>query len=242
MNEAVLAALKLVQGPVFRFAFALMMLGMLRALLLALSDTTAAYLTSTDRTLFWRKLRMRLLWLTFPSVVLRRIEPGGSRLMYAYHLGLCLTSLVFRLTAVIVPAFMVEHVYLWERGLGLTWQTLRPATADVLSLITIAAGLLLFLGRLYSPVLRRIEPGWSFLKPLLLIVPFITGVLAMHPTWSPIDYHVVLLMHVLSAALVFVMVPFARMLTCIHTRLTDVIPEAAWDGDAAVPAAAGARE
>jgi len=32
------------------------------------------------------------------------------------------------------------------------------------------------------------EPGWTFFKPLILLMPFVTGFLAMHPTWNPIDY------------------------------------------------------
>ncbi len=228
MSETIQLMLDFAEGPVFRFAFALMVLGALRAVLVGLSDTVAAYVTHEDRRVFWHKFRLRVLWLTFPSFLLRRARPRCRGAMFAYHVGLCFTSLVFRFSAILVPAFMVEHVHLWERGLGVAWGTLPPGIADGLSLVTILAGLVLFLGRLYSPALREIEPPWSFLKPLLLILPFVTGMLAMHPTWSPVDYHVVRLLHALSAAVVFVMIPFARMLTCMHTPLTRVLPEAEW--------------
>lgn len=228
MNENVLLLLDFAQGPLFRCAFALMMLGLSRNIALAISDVVAAYLTIEDKPVFWRRLRQHAWWFFFPCVVLRAARPGGGTRMFVYHAGLCVVSLIFRGAAILVPVFMVAHVYLWERGVGVAWPTMPVGLADTLSLVTIAAGLVLFLGKLYSPVLRKIEPGWSFLKPLILILPFATGVLAMHPTWSPIDYHLMLLIHALSAALVFVMVPFARMLACMNTPLEKIVPEAVW--------------
>lgn len=245
MNESVHLLLDLAEGPLFRLAFALMILGSLRAIGLGASDVVAAYLTIPDRRVFWRKLRLRVLWLTFPYFVLRQAYPGGSSGMHAYHFGICFTSVVFRITAVVVPVFMIGHVYLWERSFGLAWGTLPATIADVLTLVTIITGLALFLGRLYSPIFREIEPPWSFVKPLLLVLPFASGLLAMHPTWSPIDYYAVCLIHVCSAALVFVAIPFARLLTCMHTPLNDVVPEARWlppAGSATGPVAAGTSE
>lgn len=241
MNETTLFLLDLAEGPIFRFAFALMILGLLRQMILSLSDAAAAYLTMEDRQAFRQKLRMRIGWFFFPSVVLRRHRPGGSTGMYVYHLCICCLSLVFRFTAILLPAFMAAHVYLWEQGFGIAWPALPAMIADVLSGVVIVSGALLFLARLYSPMLRKMEPAWSFLKPLILLVPFVSGALAMHPELSPISYHAMRLVHVLSAAVVFVMVPFTRMLSCVHTPLTRALPEASWQAEPqAAPAAAGA--
>jgi len=215
----------------------LMLLGLGRLLVLSASDAVAAYLTTPNHADFWHKARQRVLWLTFPSLVLRRARPGMSNGTFAYPLCLCGLSLVVRAGAVLVPAFMAAHVYLWKRGLGLPyWPALPKQVADVLAIVTIVGGFALLLGRIYSPLLRRMEPAWSFVKPLILIIPFLTGFLSMRPAWSPIDYHVVMLLHVLSASLVFVMIPFARLLACNHTPLTVAVPEARWD---ALPAPGG---
>jgi hypothetical protein len=80
----------------------------------------------------------------------------------------------------------------------------------------------------YSRPLQQLEPAWAFFKPLLLLLPFATGVLAMHPRWAPLDYHVLMLAHVLSACLVLALLPFARLFR-LHVRLTRVLPEAAWE-------------
>lgn len=211
----------------FRAAFALLVLGVLRNLILAASDIIAAYVSVSDKREFRQKLRWRLLWGIAPSVVLQQHRPT-TRGMFAYHLTLCCLSLIMRIGAILVPAFMVAHVYLWERGLGISWPALPGDIADALAVITIIAGSLLFLGRLYSPTLRNIEPVWSFFKPLILILPFASGFLAMHPLMSPFDYHFVMLIHVLSACAVFVLIPFGRLMSCMHVRVTDLIPEADW--------------
>lgn len=229
MNTDVSAALEFVQGPVFRFAFALMLLGFLRIVLIASTEWAAAWLVANDRTTVRAKLVRRLLWLVMPHLLLRQVWTGGFG-WSLYHLGLTFFSFVFRVGAVIVPAFMVAHVYLWERGLGISWPALPPGMGDAISVVTILAGVVVFLGRLYSPLLRKTEPAWSFLTPLILILPFITGVLAMHPTWSPIRYQVMLLMHVLSACLVFILLPFARLLSFMHCPIVRWVPEAAWRG------------
>lgn len=221
-------ALRVAQGPLFRFAFALAVLGLVRLALLCLSGIVAAYVTDRERAVFWRKTRQHALWWVFPSVVANQARRFRSQALYVYHLGLDGVAFLFRALVVILPTFMVAHVYLWERALEVSWPALPGAVADVLSVITIVCGVTLFLGRIYSPVLRAIEPLWSFFKPLLLLVPFLTGTLACHPTWSPLDYHVMLLMHVLSAAAVLALLPFARLLSSVHTRLTTLVPEAAW--------------
>lgn len=235
MSESIERMLEFAQGPLFRFSFALMILGAVRWVMVSALRASGEYLTAREKSSFWAKVRLRVLWNTFPSVVMRRENPGVRPTTYAYHLALCVLSLVFRFTAIVVPAFMVEHVMLWDRSLGLSARgfpvsriTLPSAIADVLSILAIVVGLALFLGRLYSPILRRMEPPWAFLKPLILVLPFATGVLAMHPQYSPFSYHVVMLIHVVSAAAVFVMIPFGRMLSCVHTPLTQVVPAAAW--------------
>lgn len=235
-------ALRFAEGPLFRCTFVLMVLGVARAALLETFEMLGAYTDPALRPTFWAKVRIRLLWIAAPSIVLKRHWPGQTAPLFAYHFTLSLLSVILRLGTILVPTFMLAHVYLWERAFGVRWPALAGHLADILAIITITAGFLYFLGRLYSPTARRLEPGWSFIKPLLLILPFATGFLAMHPLWSPVDYYVVRLLHVLSACLVFVMVPFGRILLGLHTPLTRVVPAAKWDAEPdAVLAAAPAR-
>ncbi len=227
MNSDITSALDFVQGPVFRFAFALMMLGLLRLAIINSTEAISAYLATDDRQTVRHKVWMRLVWFLVPHKLLRQKLPL-SREWSAYHYALAICSVVFRLGAIIVPCFMVAHVYLWERALGISWPALPARVGDTIAFVTIGTGSMVFLGRLYSPLLRKTEPPPSFLAPLLLILPFCTGVLAMHPTWSPISYPVMLLLHVLSACAVFALLPFTGLLSFMHCRITKWVPQASW--------------
>ncbi len=232
MNDPVLTALNLVQGPVFRFALALAVFGFLRLLLLGGSDALAAYIAERDRQALWHKVRLRLIWVAFPTMTLYRTGYLVTPWQVLYHVFFSCVSLVFRVCSIVVPIFMVAHVHLWERALGISWPAFPGMLADSLSYLTIITGFVLFLGRVYSPVVRRIERPWSFLRPLVVLLPFVTGVLAMHPTWVPVDYHVMLLLHVLCGSLVLALLPFARLLSSLQVRLDKIQPEARWQPEA----------
>lgn len=235
MNDPVLVALNIAEGPVFRFALALAIFGLLRNAALTISDAVAAYLAERNREALWHKIHMRLLWVTFPTLVFYRAGylPTGGR--FLYHVFFSTVSLVFRVCAIVVPIFMVAHVYLWKRVLGdFPFPTFPGTLADTLSIVVLITGLLLFLGRVYSPTLRKLEPAWAFFKPLILLLPFVFGVLAMHPAWSPFDYHLTMLAHVLTASVVLAILPFARLFS-LHVKLTTILPEVAWNPEEVPP-------
>jgi hypothetical protein len=227
LGTPALYVLDTASGPVFRFAFALLALGLARRWLFNVSNAIGGYVTE-PRDAFWTRLRLRCWWFACPAVVLHVARPEPTRARYVYHVLLSLVALVFRACVIIVPMFLAAHVYLWERWLGVSWPALPGWLADRLTLTTIVAGVVLFLGRLYSPTLRKLDPSWSFVTPLLVLVPFITGILAMHPTWSPLDYYTMLTLHITSASLVFVLLPFTPLLGAVHTALIKVVPAAAW--------------
>ncbi len=242
MDPALQSMLGLLEGPVFRFAFALMVLGYLRSILLRASDAVGGYVVSLDRAAYWRRFRLRLAWRVFPALVVPELRRNGFRVSFRYQLFLSSLSLIFRTGMVFVPMFMVAHVYLWERGWGFAWPSLPGTVADVWAVVTIVSGLALLLGQLYSPFRRKVEPAWTFSRPLILLAPLFTGILAMHPTWSPIDYYVMMVLHTSTAALAFVLAPFAGLLDDMHTRLPRLIPSAEWVRPDELEAAARARE
>jgi hypothetical protein len=226
--DPIKAALDIVEGPLFRVALALLLLGIARHLFLMASDAIGARLTTGQRGGFWPRVWLRVIWALFPAALLKRAYPNISAAAVLYHAILSILSLITVFGALALPIFMAAHVELWKHTLGVGWPAMPGQIADVLAIVTIVAGFLLFLGRLYSPLVRHLDPPGSFLKPLILIVPFLTGFLAMHPTFSPLSYTFVRLLHVLSAEVAFILVPFGRLLWCMHTRVTEVIPEAQW--------------
>lgn len=225
MNDSVPRLLDLAQGPLFRGAAALLILGSLRSVGLAVYDALATYYTSER---FGEKFKLHLQWMLTPSLVLCRAYPEEGRRLMPFHLLLCLLSMVTRIGVIVLPLFMIAHLQRLETNLGFRWWAWPSAVVDWLALVTIITGALLFVLRFYSPLLRRVDPAWAFAKPLILVLPFLTGYLAMRPTLTPLSHDFLLLVHVASALVLIVMIPFGRILACLHPPVRDVLPQAAW--------------
>jgi nitrate reductase gamma subunit len=51
----------------------------------------------------------------------------------------------------------------------------------------------------------------DYLLLILLLVPFVSGLLASHPTWNPFSYQSTVLVHVLAGDLVLAVIPFTKL-------------------------------
>ncbi|RJP24421.1 MAG: hypothetical protein C4520_04115 [Candidatus Abyssobacteria bacterium SURF_5] len=205
------------RGPLFKFAFAVMVLGLFRHLLLAVAGTVQALLRAGDTKIPYKVVfRTTLDWL-FPVKKMNVNRPVYSVISVIFHVGLILT-----------PIFLLPHIQLWERGLSIRWPAIPHVLADMLTLITIAATVALLIGRLGHIYARGISRIQDILLPPLLMVPFITGFLAMHPAWNPVDYNAVMLIHVLSANLIFILIPFTKLGHIILLPATQLVSEVGW--------------
>ncbi len=224
MNETVNSMLDFARGPLFRFTFALMILGLVRLVGLTLYGALRAYLYAGDKALLWPIIRQRTLWWLFPFARFRRTRFVYSIISFVFHVGLIIT-----------PIFLFAHVYLWERGIGISWWVLPPRLADLLTVLTVVAAVALFVGRVGSSFSRTISRGWDYAWPLLLTVPFVSGFFATHPTWSPVSYSVMMLIHILSAEVIFVLVPFSKIAHCVLVPFSQLVSDLGWR----FPASAG---
>ena len=121
------------RGPGFLFAFAFMVLGLLRHLLLTTWHIVRTYSRAGDKSLPYSTIALSSLEWMFPIRKLRD-QPLFS-----------LTSIIFHLAVIIVPVFLRGHIELWQRGIGFTWPGISNTLADTLTIVAIVAALLLFL-------------------------------------------------------------------------------------------------
>ncbi len=217
MNETVEAMLEFARGPLFRFTFAVMVFGLARLVGLTIYGAIRTYALAGDKRLLWPIIRQRTLWTLFPFSRLGRTRGVYSIISVVFHAGL-----------IIVPIFLFAHIHLWERGLGIRWAALPPRVADVLTVVTVVAALALFAGRVGSPLSRTLSRAQDYAWPWLLMAPFVSGFLASHPTWCPVDYPVMLLIHVLSAELVFVLTPFSKIAHCVLIPFSQLVSDLGW--------------
>lgn len=214
MMEAVIEFLR---GPLFRFAVAVVVLGLLRHVVLSLVGFWRARSRANDRDF---KIRT-VVWRTLVTLNPVRYMTGGrwfyTILSVAFHVGL-----------ILVPVFFLGHIRLWERGIGLTWPALPGSVADFLTLMTIATGFGIFLGRALFRDSRAMSRPQDWLLPPLIVVAFVTGYLLAHPGTNPMGLQFTTLVHVLVADALLLMTPFTKIAHCVMLPFSQLVGEMAW--------------
>ena len=64
---------------------------------------------------------------------------------------------------------------------------------------------------LRNRISRELSSKTDYFLISAVLIPFITGFLASNPAWSPLPYESMMLLHVLSAELVFVLMPTTKL-------------------------------
>ena len=205
------------RGPLFRLAFALLLLGLLRLVVLTLVNLAEAYRRSSDRIVNWREVRRQTLGWLIPIGRLWRARPVYSTASVLFHVGLLL-----------VPLFLAAHVLLWKQALSFAWPAISQPLASRLTLLTLAAGAALFLGRAASSHARKLSRPQDFAWPLLLLVPFLTGYVCSNVAVGPGAYRTLMLIHVYAADLILVLIPFTKIAHCVLAPLSQVVTAMAW--------------
>jgi hypothetical protein len=196
------------RGPLFRFCFALMLLGLARLAVLAAirarngengpdsPPIEPGWAQPAFRSPFWR-------WLRVAALVV-------------FHAGLILLAL-----------FVAAHVFAWRRAVGFAWFALPKEISDRLAVLTVISGAVLFLmsaverARHPSPARR---PVWL----LVLLAPVATGYLAANIALQPDSYRTLMLFHVYSGDLIVAAIPFTRVADCVLRPLARSVTRSPW--------------
>jgi hypothetical protein len=201
----------------FRLSLMVMILGLGRLLFIALAGMLQAYRRAGNKALDGARIARQTAAGMIPSFHL-----NGMR--WVFSTG----SLFFHLGLIAVPLFLHGHIRLWEKGIGLSWPALPMVWADGLSILVIATGAGLLVGRISYPPSRSISRWQDFLLPLFILLVFVSGVLASHPHWNPFSYPSTLLVHVLSGNVLLVLLPFSKLAHVILWPFRHLATELAW--------------
>jgi len=201
--------LELAKGPLFRFSFLLMALGMLRLVALQVVNVVSARHGAGDK--FFPRgnvVRLTLDWM-IPINRMHKLRPVQGVASFVFHAGM-----------ILVPLFFIEHVALWKKGVGFAWPGFPKSVADPLTIVTMVSLAVLVFVRVWDRNSRFISRGFDYAVPALLFVVFLTGFFSTHPAFSPVPYNVALLAHILGAEAILVMIPFTKL---AHVALFPVI-------------------
>ncbi|MFH1372198.1 MAG: hypothetical protein ABII79_00150 [bacterium] len=205
------------RGPLFRFSLAVMLLGLLRVILLDLVAAVAAYNRAGDKTLPWKLIVRRTARWFFPANRVFTNRPVYSLFSILFHVGLLL-----------VPILLFAHIELWRDVLGFGWPALPKFWADWLTISTIVFALALVISRISSRASRFLSRRQDYLWPLILLIPFTTGYICANLSVTPTVYQLSMLIHMLSAELIFVLLPFTKIAHCVLVPLSQLISNLAW--------------
>ncbi len=205
------------RGPLLKFSFAIMVLGLIRIFALGLYGFGRALYNVEDRSLNYKDIAQRTLQWLLPNGRWLKMRPNYSLVSILFHIGL-----------IFVPILLAAHLNLLCPEGHLSFAALPQFFADLLTLLTIITGLGLFFGRLlYSPS-RAISRFQDYFWPLLLIVPAFSGFLCASMGLSATAWQFWMMIHIYAANLILILVPFTKIAHCVLMPLTQLISTAGW--------------
>lgn len=204
------------EGPLFRFAIVVMLLGLARLVFLALRNISKMRERALDEVNLWDLVVAGMRWLS-PMRWLQEHK--------AYYTA---TSIIFHLGLILVPIFYLQHVTLWERGLGFGWPSINALSADALTLLTIGSGLLLVVFRAADAGARSLSVAQDWLLTPLCVLVFVTGYIGAHPGSNPISYQSIHLVHLLSGNALLLLIPFSKLSHVVLLPFTHAIADLSW--------------
>ena len=207
------------RGPVFRMCFLIMVLGLARVVFLSTLNVVSIIRAS-------RKNRRQVPWGEIIGATLKWIIPFKKGVEQRAIFSI--TSMLFHVCIIVAPIFLGAHILLWERGLGIGWPAIGNLAADYLTLVAIVAGVVIFVQRVGARASRAISRAQDYLLPLLIVIPFASGYLAMHPWINPFDYTSTMFVHVMSGNLIFLLIPCTKISHVVLFPGTQLVSELGW--------------
>lgn len=148
--------------------------------------------------------------------MLHWIVPFGSRSMRLQPL-LTIVTFAFHICLIAVPVLLLSHIVLFKESFDVSWWYLPDAVAQVMTLIVIISCIYFIIRRLVQPDVKYLSSAADFLIIVLVAVPFVTGFWAAR-TWP--GFEIATLLHMLSAELLLVLIPFTKLSHMFYFPLT----------------------
>ncbi len=127
------------------------------------------------------------------------------RVMYSDLLGY-----VFHIGLAIVVFGLAQHIAFIRDLTGLSWPNLPNGFVYFTGVVTVAALVALLIRRMTHPVLRLLSNFDDYFSWLVTILPVITGLMAVAHLGA--RYETLLAIHILSVELLFVWLPFGKLM------------------------------
>ncbi len=193
------------RGPLVWIAFAAFIVGSLYKVI------TLHKLAKKDKVFyayfnFKYGLRSILHWLIPFGSTNMRMRPGFTLVSFGFHFLLFAT-----------PLFALGHIALIRESWGFGWPHLPDGLTNAMTIILIVFGLIFGLRRIANPTVRLISTIKDYLLLLLVLGPFISGMLAYYQVGS---YETTITIHMMFGAAWLIAIPFTRLIHMIYFGLS----------------------
>lgn len=144
--------------------------------------------------------RLHMIWARmWPKPEFMRASIIDLALGYAFHVGLF-----------IVVFFGLPHILFIESVTGLSWPNLPNGAVFFVGAVALAALVALLVHRLATPVKRLLSNFDDYFSWFVTAAPLATGLLAAAHVGA--RYETLLALHILSAELLFIWLPFGKLM------------------------------
>jgi len=205
------------RGPAFRFAFALMILGLLRLFILNAVNIVSIVRHANNKDIPLKAVLMETLKWFYPFKKIGKRNALFGAVSLLFHVGILIT-----------PVFLAAHILLWKRSVGLGWPALGQGVADTLTVMVVICAVVLLAERVLARASRSLSRVQDFVLPVLIAIPFASGYLAMHPWMNPFAYDATMFVHVMSGNLIFVLLPFSKLSHAVLFPTNQLVSEVGW--------------
>ncbi len=124
------------------------------------------------------------------------------------HPVMMIVSTLFHLLLLVTILFAMGHNVLIEEAIGISFFSLPDAATHTLTYVAVAGILFFMVRRLVIPQVFALSGFHDYFLLLLTAVPVISALIA-YEQWLP--YKTMITIHVLSADLLMVMLPFSKL-------------------------------
>ena len=196
----------LVSGPLAWAAWTIFVLGSIYKIWSTLNTARKKDKVLLNYVSFRYGMRSIINWSIPFNTVNMRLNPISTGVAFFFHIAFF---------ALLI--FVSAHQIMIEEGFGIGWFTIPDFVADIIAFAVIAACIFFGVRRVVRPEVSYVTDWTDFALLSLVAAPFVTGVLAYHQLGN---YMLMVVLHMLSAELLLVAIPFTRLSHMLLAPLT----------------------
>ncbi len=187
------------KGPLFAITFMIMLFGLFRHIILQIYSLFIAK-GARLKNVPWKAIFSDMLTWAFPVKHLIKGTVLFSVVSFIFHIGI-----------IVLSVFLIDHIVMWEDFFGINLPAVGRATADILTLITIACVVTLLMCRVFIRRLKAMSTKSDYVILIMVLLPLVFGYMAGHPGVNPFTWEAAMLFHLLSAEALFLIIPFTKL-------------------------------